>query len=373
MKILLISNMYPDKEYPNYGIFVKNTEEILKSEGWTVDKAVLYKSHNKASKLFSYIFYYLKIITKGIMGGYDAIYVHYASHNAFPLIILKKLKRNCKIFTNVHGSDVVPEVKSQEKYQPYVKKLLHLSTIIITPSNYYKKLVAEKYQVKDTKIKVFPSGGVNKNIFHKKEDRLNVFADMNLSADYKYLGFVGRLDVGKGWEIVLSAVKKMKELGQFEGWKLIVVGKGSQQKDYEAMVAECNLQNDIVYFPLLPQEKLSQIYNCLEVFCFPTTRKGESLGLVGLEAMACGVPVIGSKIGGLLDYIQDGENGFLFDVGNDEDLKQKMIQFFALDESKKVQMQKAALETAEMYEVEKVKPLLIGIFKGYQRSGSHVD
>lgn len=365
--------MYPSDEYPNYGIFVKNTEEILKSEGWTVEKAVLYKSHSKLSKLLSYILYYLRIIIKGFFGKYDAIYVHYASHNSYPLIILKSLKKSSEIFTNVHGSDVVPEVQSQEKHQKYVKKLLHLSTIIITPSNYYKNLVAEKYQVDIEKIRVFPSGGVNKNIFHQKENRQNVFADLNLSNNYKYVGFVGRLDVGKGWDIVLPAVKKIKDLGHFQGRKLIVVGKGSQQKDYETLVEDLHLQDDIIYFPLLPQQKLSEVYNCLEVFCFPTTRKGESLGLVGLEAMACGVPVIGSKIGGLLDYIQDGENGILFEVGNDDDLKEKMIEFFSMDETKTEQMKKAALKTAERYEVEHIKPLLIKIFKGYQRSYNHVN
>jgi L-malate glycosyltransferase len=370
MNIHLISNMYPSEGYPNYGIFVKNTEEILKKEGWNVDKTVLYKGTNKINKFLSYFLYYLNILIKGLFKEYDVLYVHYASHNAIPLILLKKLRKNIKIFINVHGSDIVPEVSSQEKYQPYVRQLLHISDIIITPSNYYKNLVTEKYGVEALKINVFPSGGVNKKIFHKEENREMVLADLNLSPEYKYLGFVGRLDIGKGWDILLKSIKKLKDLGLLEGRKLIFVGKGSQQKEYEESVSKLNLQSDIVYYPLLKQEQLSKIYNCLEVFCFPTTRKGESLGLVGLEAMACGVPVIGSRIGGLLDYIQNEENGFLFDVGSDDDLTQKLIHYINLNELERLSMQKAALMTAEMYEVEKIAPKLIEIFKKYQRSES---
>lgn len=362
MKIFLVSNMYPNKEYPNYGVFVKNTEEILKSEGWEIEKAVLFKSTNKMSKLFSYISHYLKILLKGLFGSYDVIYVHYAAHNALPLILLKKLKGNVSIYVNVHGSDVVPEVPSQEKFQPYVKKLLELSTKTITPSNYYKGLVTEKYGISSDKIFVFPSGGVNKKIFRKQENVAEIKDQMELDPKYRYIGFVGRLDVGKGWEIFLEAIRSAKKEGFMDGKKAIIVGNGSQREQYRQMVKEYGLDDDIVHYSLLPQEELSKIYNCLDLFCFPTTRKGESLGLVGLEAMACGVPVAGSKIGGLLDYIRDGRNGFLFDTGNSKELKDKIIKYFSLDEDKKEYMRKEAFSTAEEYEVENIKPNLIDIF-----------
>lgn len=363
MKIFLVSNMYPSAEYPNYGVFVKNTEEILKEEGWKVEKAVLHKSNSQLKKLASYFSYYLKIMMKGIFSSYDVTYVHYASHNALPLIVLKKIRKKTRIFTNVHGSDVVPEVKSQEKYQPYVNQLLQLSDKVITPSSYYKNLIIKKYGLNGAKVFVFPSGGVNNHVFYRDENMKDTLEELGLDQDYKYIGFVGRLDVGKGWEVALKAIKKVKDLGFLKNRRLIVVGKGAQQQRYEELVQELDLQSDIVYFPLLPQKQLNQIYNCLELFCFPTTREGESLGLVGLEAMACGIPVIGSRIGGLLDYMQDGVNGYLFEPGSDEDLKQKLIKFFTLSEAEKLQMQKEAFITAENYEVKKIKPILIDIFR----------
>lgn len=363
MKILLVSNMYPSTEFPSYGVFVKNTEQILISEGWSVSKVVLTKKTSKGKKLFSYLLYYLSIILKSVFGSYDVIYAHYAAHNALPLLIVRKLKKKAVIFTNVHGSDVVPEVKSQEKYQPDVKKLMHASTKIICPSNYYRNLVSDKYGVEKSKIEVFPSGGVNNNIFYPTNNLNQAMEELQLDPHFQYIGFVGRVDVGKGWDIFLKAIYEVKSQGYMNGRKFIFVGKGAQQNEFEKMVDEFKLRDDMVYFPLLPQEKLSKVYNCIDVFCFPTTRKGESLGLVGLEAMACGVPVIGSKIGGLLDYIEDGKNGFLFSTGDSQELKNKLIHYFQLEETEKQILKQNALNKANEYEVEVIKPKLIQVFK----------
>jgi L-malate glycosyltransferase len=362
MKIHLIANMYPSKEAPSYGVFVKNTEKILENSGITVDKTVLHKRTGKFQKLIGYATYYSKIVLKGLINNYDYTYVHYAAHNSFPLLVLKALKKNTKIITNVHGSDVVPEVPSQEKYQKYVKRLLERSDKIITPSNYYKSLVKEKYLV-DTPINVFPSGGVNKNIFNVRQPNKEIMSKYELDPKFQYVGYVSRLDVGKGWNILLDAISKLKNDNDLPPLKFIMVGDGKERKEFEQQVSNLKLKEEIVHFTLLPQESLADIYNCLEVFCFPTTRKGESLGLVGLEAMACGAPVVGSRIGGLLDYVKDGENGLLFEPGNSEELALKIKEYFKLSDQEQELMKERAREKAEEYEVENIKPILVDIFK----------
>ncbi|UTE77337.1 glycosyltransferase [Rossellomorea sp. KS-H15a] len=362
MKIHLIANMYPSKEAPSYGVFVKNTEKILESAGFEIDKTVLTKSNSKINKLVGYGVYFSKIVLKGLFNRYDYTYVHYAAHNSLPLLVLKKLKKNVKIVTNVHGSDVVPEVPSQEKFQPYVKQLLEKSSKIITPSQYYKDLVIEKYKV-NTPIEIFPSGGVNKSVFHKKENKRELFKEYGLVDDVRYIGFVSRIDVGKGWDILLDAISLLKKENSLHNVKFVIVGDGKQRDEFDKKMKDLGIEEDIKRFSLLPQPALSDIYNCIEAFAFPTVRKGESLGLVGLEAMACGAPVIGSAMGGILDYVEDGRNGLLFSPGSSEELAMKIKEYFLLDEADQEKMKKEAVSKANEYEVENIKPMLISVFK----------
>lgn len=356
--------MYPSKAFPSYGVFVQNTESILKSQGFTVDKAVLNKTPSKAKKAVGYASHYANIIRQGMSGKHDAIYVHYAAHNALPLLLLKKLKPSVRIVTNVHGSDVVPEVASQEKFQPYVKRLLQQSTLIITPSHYYEKLVKEKYGVA-TPIRIFPSGGVNAEVFYpNKERKAELLARFDLDPRFRYFGYVGRMDVGKGWDHLLKGFALFLEAHPEERsrTRLIMVGSGKDDAAFFRMKTELGLDENVIHFPLMKHADLAAIYNIMDLFIFPTTRKGESLGLVGLEAMACGTPILASRIGGILDYTIEGRNGWLFEPGNPADLASALAAYQKLPKEQKQQAAQAAYQTAMQYEQKTIQSKLSSIF-----------
>ena len=369
MKILLVANMYPSSNFPSYGVFVQNTEKILQKEGFQVDKAVLQKKTSKVAKLIGYAMYYSKILSKGMSGKYDAIYVHYASHNAMPLLWLKKLKPSVRIVTNLHGSDVVPKVASQEKYQPAVKKLLQKSSLIITPSHYYEKLVQQKYEVK-TPIRVFPSGGVNAEVFHPEKDRKKeIMSQLGLDPKFRYIGYVGRLDVGKGWDHYLRAISfYIKEKPEERGkTRFIAVGSGKDDEAFKELAKTLEIEDVLVHFPLMKQSDLANVYNVIDVFVFPTTRKGESLGLVGLEAMACQTPIIASAIGGILDYVDNGQNGWLFTPGDAVQLKDLLVNFDLLTPQQYATISQKAYETALQYEQTAIQSKLASIFNELNR------
>lgn len=361
MRILIVSNMYPSKKSPYYGIFIKNTKDILERGHHNVRLVVMYKETKKVLKILKYILFYIKIVLYGLLFKYDIIYVHFVSHISLPILFLKKIRRNIVIYANVHGSDIVPVTRIQLLFQRYVKKILLISDKIITPSHYFRNLVIEKYHVDKEKIIVFPSGGIDKKKFYKNSDKGDCQKKLGLDTKYSYIGFVGRIDNNKGWDIFLKAIHILKNKDFWNGKKAIIVGNGKQINNLKELIDKLNLKNDIIYFDFFSQEQLVYVYNSMDVFCFPT--RGESLGLVGLEAMACGIPVIGSNIGGLLDYLVDKKNGLLFQDGDYVDLSRKIEEYYKLEERQKILMSNECIQTAMTYERENIEQKFLEIFE----------
>ena len=106
-KILIVSNMIPDKKHPSYGVFVKNFIEQMEHLHLPFDVSAMYMSDGKLSKLLGYIRFYMKTYKSILSGKYDLVYVHYPSFSFIP-VNAARLVRRFDIMTNLHGSDVIP-------------------------------------------------------------------------------------------------------------------------------------------------------------------------------------------------------------------------------------------------------------------------
>lgn len=359
-KVLLVSNMYPSKKNPHYGVFVQNMENILLEENIKVSKSVLQKSTNKVIKLLSYVIFYGKTTFKGLFGSYDCIYAHYASHTALPLLIIKKIKPKTKIVMNVHGNDIVPEDKKDKKYLSLVVKILNCSDKIVSPSKYFEEILINEYNIQVSKIFVSPSGGVDAEVF-APVSKLEAKKKNNLDETVRYIGYVSRIEKDKGWDILLYAIDQIRNSLK-DDIKFLFVGSGSQDEEFNKLVEKLELENMIIKLAFFPQKDLKNIYSSLDFFVFPTYRKSESLGLVGLEAMACETLVLASDMGGPKTYIKDGINGILFKSKNSKDLANKIVQILNIEPKLKNDIKKNARATALCYEKNKVKKEFIEKF-----------
>lgn len=350
MKILVVSNMYPDINNPSYGIFVKRFCSQLESLGIEYQKSVMYKSNNFFVKIFSYIRFYLETIIKIFINTYDVIYVHYASHSAIPIIIASKFKK-IKVFTNVHGSDVVPENKKQEKFQKLTKKLLDLSYKIIVPSQYFKGYIIKKYKLDIKKIHVYPSAGVDPLIFQKydRKKRESIIIDHGLKETDFIIGFVGRITKGKGWDTLIKGLEIFYINNNNLNFKVVIVGSGTEEEKLDLLIKKSKISNKIIRFKLLDEKELADIYNILSILVFPTEREGESLGLVALEAMSCGIPIISSNFAAPKYYIKDGYNGYKYEVGNYKELSECIEKYLLLNNNDKKEMSSNACITANEF------------------------
>lgn len=344
MKIFLISNLYPSKSDQDYGIFVKNIEHELENLGAEiVNKAVISgRAGSSFDKIKKYKNFYSQIISAYRKNDYDLIYLHFLSHSSPGLLIARALfgKRK-KLVVNVHGSDVLKFNKGVLKWCN--NKLLKETDLLVVPSSYFRQIINDVFpDFPSQKIYVSPSGGIDISVFKQENYR---------KTEVFHLGFVSRIEDDKGWKTFLNALLQLQNSGI--KFKVSIAGRGSKVGEMKTFIKENDLTDHVDYLDILSHQELNALYNDLDLFIFPT-QSSESLGLVGLEAMACGVPVIGSEIAGLKTFIEDGLNGYFTSPGNEPDLVERIKEFYGLSEQEKIRMSEAAIRTAQKYDRKKV-------------------
>lgn len=339
MKILLISNMYPSKDYPFYGIFVKNFENQLMPEGFKFETvAIKGRGRTKIEKLKKYFHFFSDIFRALNEDKYDLIYVHYVGHTLLPFLLFKR-NLSKPLVVNAHGSDIFSVSNIGHLIQKMITPIIKEADMVVVPSNYFKSIIEEKFSIHKNSIFISPSGGIDTNLFMPLAlEKREIFT----------VGFVSRIDEGKGWDVLLDAVYLLKQKNL--NFKVLLVGSGDQNDAMLKKIDELELSGIVEYVGAKPHDELPYYFNQMDIFAFTTTRLAESLGLVGLEAMACGVPVVGSNIGGLPSYISENVNGKLFETGNSAMLAKYIEFFMALNKDEFSKYKTHALETAKRYD-----------------------
>lgn len=354
MKILLISNMYPSNDHQFYGIFVKNFEKQLTQHGFEFKKAVIRgKGRSIVEKTKKYFQFFKDVVRLVKKGDYDIIYVHYIGHSLLPLLLVRHMLRK-PLILNAHGADVFEISRFGLLIQKLVTPIIKSADLTVVPSNYFKCAIKEKFSIEPKKIFISPSAGVDTNIFKPNREK---------TKETFTVGFVSRIDKGKGWDIFLDSIYILKQHNcQLE---VLMIGKGDEEKMLLEKIKKLSLSSIVNYVGAKPHDKLPHYFNQMDIFVFPTLLN-ESLGLVGLEAMACGIPVVGSNIGGLSGYIKDDVNGMLFEPGNSEELAKCIEEFMTMDVSRFQEYKVKALETGREYDSNVVANELAGKLRGFK-------
>jgi phosphatidylinositol alpha-mannosyltransferase len=171
--------------------------------------------------------------------------------------------------------------------------------------------------------------------------------------------FVGRLEKRKGLEYLLRAYRQVKQ--EVPNSRLIAVGPGTRlRKQYEKWVRRSGL-GDIVFVGRVSYADLPRYYKTADVYCSPATSR-ESFGIVLLEAMAVGKPVIASNIEGYANVLTHGEEGWLVPPKNSGALARALTDILK-DEPLRQQMIAKGKITAARYGWEQIAQQIVGYYR----------
>ena len=131
---------------------------------------------------------------------------------------------------------------------------------------------------------------------------------VGLPTDGPRILYVGRLDARKGLPVLIQAYALVRQ--RVPEARLIVVGKGPLEAQAHSLATKLGVADRISFQGFVPNEILPRYYVSADVYCAPTLG-GEAFGIVLLEAMASGIPVIASRITGYNEVVEDGKNGLL--------------------------------------------------------------
>jgi glycosyltransferase involved in cell wall biosynthesis len=189
---------------------------------------------------------------------------------------------------------------------------------------------------------------------------------LQLGQDAKIITFIGRLHPVKGVTFLIKAMKLIKN--EEPNTKLIIIGDGSEKERLKEIARELNLEPSVIFLQQVPNQSIPKYTVASDVFVLPSLSEGFPLTI--LEAMASGLPVVSTRVGGLSEIITEGENGFLVEPGKPEQLAEKILFFLKNDEAR-AKVSENNKEKAKQYSwesiVSKVEAIYYEVLKNRQK------
>lgn len=303
-KVFVISNMYPSKEHLAYGIFVKNQVEQLEREGI---ETVLAVNTNPATGKKNVIAKYLKWaqqfmrVFRANKRNISLTHSHYVFPSGMFSYYLKK-RHNIPYIVTAHGGDINKMAKKGGQIREFTEKILQSADHVIAVGEELAATIETTFHVKSDKISVM-SMGIDRTVFKKADDKKQCAKELGMDSDQTNFLFVGNIIREKGVTELVRAFNKVTEsLPQRAA--LYCIGS-TKDSNFTSKVKELAKDNTAIHFiEPMPQQELARYFQAADVFVLPSYIEG--LGLVALEAMSCGTPVIASDVGGLHYMLADG-------------------------------------------------------------------
>jgi len=249
--------------------------------------------------------------------GIDADVVHCHTWYTHFGGIMAKMLYGLPLVLTVHSLEPLRPWKREQLGRGYdlscwvEKTALEMADAVIAVSESTQRDVLNLFDVPPEKVPVITNGIDTRE--YKPVDRPEVLDRYGIDRDRPFVLFVGRMTRQKGLYYLLLAAEKLAPDVQL----VLCAGESDTpalQAELEGMVDDLSRRRPgVVWIPgMVPRDATVALYSHATVFCCPSIY--EPFGIINLEAMACGTPVVASAVGGITEVVVEGENGFLVDA-----------------------------------------------------------
>jgi glycosyltransferase involved in cell wall biosynthesis len=197
------------------------------------------------------------------------------------------------------------------------------ANLVVAVSNYSAEKTARLYSVGEEKIRVVPNG-VDPAKFKPVIGSVALKRNLGLGNKQIVL-FVGRLIPRKGLTFLIEAAKPIVK--ENANASFVIVGNGPLRKVLTSDLERLNLSKNFIFLGDVEDNILPALYNCADVFAFPSVQEGQGIAL--LEAEASAKPVVAFRVGGINEAVLDGESGLLVEKGRSEGLAEAILKLLS--------------------------------------------
>jgi len=268
------------------------------------------------------------------MEGLDLLHVHYAIPHAVCALLAKQMVGDhLKVMTTLHGTDITVLAQDQS-LSDLIRYAINRSDAVTAVSDDLIQETRETLSI-DRDIDLVYNF-VDKRVYYPREvtELRKEFA----SPDEKILIHISNFRPVKR---VMDVVDIFAKVNEHVPTRLLFVGEGPELSRVCSAVKELGLSDRVTFCG--KQDDVAQIISLADVMLLPSEK--ESFGLVALEAMACGVPTVGSEAGGIPELITNGETGYLAPIGDTNAMAGHVLRLLQ-DESLYSRMRQACLDRA---------------------------
>ena len=277
----------------------------------------------------------------------DVLHVHYAIPHATTAFLAREMlgrERSLKVITTLHGTDITL-VGQEASFFPITQFSIERSDAVTAVSDYLRDETFRAFGCVNCSITTIP------NFVNLEE--------YSPAADGECAGLapeghklVTHISNFREVKRVKDVIRVFSRIRHAMPATLIMIGDGPERDDAEREARELEVAADVRFLGRL--DSVAKILQASDLFLLPS--QSESFGLAALEAMACGVPVVASRAGGLPEVITDGVSGILEPVGSVEAMGRRAVDLLR-GAARHRAMREAAVAKAQEFSADRVVPM----------------